>query len=682
VTRSILLHRDEAVWLIKSFDELASIQDSRVFWNQSVAGFPRILGQQCSNRHGFFLLVEEYEGRKKSGSILVPKGRYGEGWERFELELRLVISHLQADQSRVTKQTSAPKVPLAGTKSETRRSFAEVLTSSLPVSEEPFGPSSQPLARIPRWLEASKETGKKKVQFQVQAPFKDFCAHAKAPAIPAHASSALPLKAANDSLTREIFPVKALKKNSAPVSRALGRSHVSFPRREAAGSANTSASASRNVFSGDRLGVRRLRESLAALHEEIGHCLMDLLLLEEGPPDIRQKHFASHAFPKTQQASMGSKVTRPISKKSVSTSSVLNSSEAAHVSKSKAPLGFPIKKPKITVKAKAGSCLRPIPTPLFSLHVGASTSAAHQVRKDMDSGVSAFGSGSDHSSRVYQRRKSGISKAVWTRKQGQFPVVGQSLRSEKSENSPRLNLPEVVTCGGEGEGAAAALQVDGGSLIVNKTTEEGEQVSGVLPDLLVTSCPCNEMDVPAMGTSSVTKVLENNNMQMVICEPVLVGYQVESCLREDSGVTDEGETLFDSGAQDLRSGLLLELEVKNSNEEGESGAPLEITHLAAKGGEKHRVSPRWVVEKVMSCYQSIGLSCEGFEDRMLAMFEEIEAAGERSLASPKTLYPSNQGAKGKRELNRLAWSMSYEKKGVLSARGRTKGRGLSCSYDA
>jgi hypothetical protein len=378
---------------------------------------------------------------------------------------------------------------------------------------------------------------------------------------------------------------------------------------------------------------------------------------------------------------MGSKATRPISKKSVSTSSVLNSSEAAHVSKGKTPLGFPIKKPKLIVKAKAGSCLRPIPTPLFSLHAGASTSAAHQVLKDMDSGVSALGSGSDHSSRVYQRRKSGISKAVWTRKQGQFPVVGQSLRCEKPENTLRLNLPEVVSCGGEGEGAAVALQVDGGSLNINKTTEVGEQVSGVLLDHLVTGCTCNEMDFPAVGTSSVTKMLENNNMQMVICEPVLVGNQVESCHRGDTGVTDEGEALFDRGAQDFRSGLLLEL-VKNSNEEGESGAPLEITPLAAKGGEKNRVSPRWVVEKVMSCYHSIGLSCEGFEDRMLAMFEEIEAAGERSLASPKTLYPSNQGAKGQRELNRLAWSINYEKKRVLSARGRTKGRGSSCSYDA
>jgi hypothetical protein len=268
------------------------------------------------------------------------------------------------------------------------------------------------------------------------------------------------------------------------------------------------------------------------------------------------------------------------------------------------------------------------------------------VLKDLDSGVSALGSGTGHSSRVYQRRKSGISKAVWTRKQGQFPVVGPSLRCEKPENTLRLNLPEVVSCGGEGEGAAVALQVDSGSFNINKTTEVGEQDSGVLLDHLVTSCTCNVMDFPAVGSSSVTKMQEKDNLQLVICEPVLVGNQVESCLREDTGVTDEGEALFDRGAQGFRSGLLLELEVNNSKEEGESGAPLEITPLAAKGGEKHRVSPRWVVEKVMSCYQSIGLSCEGFEDRMLAIFEEIEAAGDRSLASPKTLYPSNQGAKG------------------------------------
>jgi hypothetical protein len=79
VTRSILIDKDEAAWLIKSFHDLVTVQDHRVFWNQSVSGFPRILGQQCSNRHSFFLIIEEYEGRRRSGSVLVPKGKLGEG---------------------------------------------------------------------------------------------------------------------------------------------------------------------------------------------------------------------------------------------------------------------------------------------------------------------------------------------------------------------------------------------------------------------------------------------------------------------------------------------------------------------------------------------------------------------------------------------------------------------------
>jgi hypothetical protein len=47
-------------------------------------------------------------------------------------------------------------------------------------------------------------------------------------------------------------------------------------------------------------------------------------------------------------------------------------------------------------------------------------------------------------------------------------------------------MPEVVLCGEEGEDTAVALQVDGGSLKGNIITEVGEQVSGVLPELLVT----------------------------------------------------------------------------------------------------------------------------------------------------------------------------------------------------
>jgi hypothetical protein len=60
VSRSILLDKDEAAWLLIFFHDLVTVKDRRVFWNQSVSGFLRILAQQCSNRHGFFLIIEEY----------------------------------------------------------------------------------------------------------------------------------------------------------------------------------------------------------------------------------------------------------------------------------------------------------------------------------------------------------------------------------------------------------------------------------------------------------------------------------------------------------------------------------------------------------------------------------------------------------------------------------------------
>jgi hypothetical protein len=65
VTRSIHLDKDKEAWLIKSYEELVTMKDSRVFWNQSMPGYPLILAHQCSNRHGFFLVIEEFEGRRK-----------------------------------------------------------------------------------------------------------------------------------------------------------------------------------------------------------------------------------------------------------------------------------------------------------------------------------------------------------------------------------------------------------------------------------------------------------------------------------------------------------------------------------------------------------------------------------------------------------------------------------------
>jgi hypothetical protein len=64
--RSIFLDRDELAWLVRIFEDLVRVEDSRVFWNQSLQGFPRVLAQRCFNIHGGFLVVEEFSGDRRS----------------------------------------------------------------------------------------------------------------------------------------------------------------------------------------------------------------------------------------------------------------------------------------------------------------------------------------------------------------------------------------------------------------------------------------------------------------------------------------------------------------------------------------------------------------------------------------------------------------------------------------
>jgi len=171
---------------------------------------------------------------------------------------------------------------------------------------------------------------------------------------------------------------------------------------------------------------------------------------------------------------------------------------------------------------------------------------------------------------------------------------------------------------------------------------------------------------------------------------------VEKCLWEGTGdkmesgstfkgmVAEEGAHLECSSflLEHSPEGLLLQDKVRDGKGELESYEPIVITPPAVEGEDGQRVSPRWVVERIKRFYPIIGLSCGCFEDRLLALFEEIKAARDLSLAEPKTKYSPSQGVKGQRELNRLAWSINYEKKGDHSGRGRHKGRGPSCLYDA
>jgi hypothetical protein len=141
--RSILLDRDELAWLVRIFEDLVVVEDSRVFWNQSQPGFPRILAQHCFNR---FLVVEEFNSDRKSGSVLIPEGRTSKGWELFGSVLHLAFEHFRVGFKDVVAETEVQ------TGRDSRRRYAEVLAKSLPSLEEPFGVVSGLVARVPRWV--------------------------------------------------------------------------------------------------------------------------------------------------------------------------------------------------------------------------------------------------------------------------------------------------------------------------------------------------------------------------------------------------------------------------------------------------------------------------------------------------------------------------------------------------
>jgi hypothetical protein len=103
---SIFVRRDELAWLIGALEVVVDEEISEIFWDQSRAGCPRLLTKKCSNKHGRFVSIEEFEGRRRNGIILVPEGRYGQGWARLILELDGANSSLwEGRASKAHKET-------------------------------------------------------------------------------------------------------------------------------------------------------------------------------------------------------------------------------------------------------------------------------------------------------------------------------------------------------------------------------------------------------------------------------------------------------------------------------------------------------------------------------------------------------------------------------------------------
>jgi hypothetical protein len=429
----------------------------------------------------------------------------------------------------------------------------------------------------------------------------------------------------------------------------------------------------------------------------------------------------------------------------------------AQLSKGKACLQFPIKRPDLRFMPKERSVLRPIPARQFYSDAGASSSAVQSEVLGLGSAVQPSVSKPVLSGRVYQRRKrrNQCSSAVWRVKAGQHKLdAGISQVKEKEAASAKFGdqdtSPAFKEVQGDGAGELKIVpdtvqqadqadrqlensfpgleseefrQAGFAGTPVAETTEQGERgmvvgnelslaLSAEGGGLLLTPQVNTSQMGDGLGTSGsdvdlviqrkgegmldtvVFSAIEGNvgiDSAAFFGEPLVVNYSWKglgdfrgsgsSCVcvtAEECDHIDYPSMLLEHF---LEGPMLLD---KTSDGEGELECfePLVIAPLAVEVEDRRRVSPRWVVERIKKFYPIIGLSCGRFEDRLLALFEEIEEARDLSLADSKTKVSPAQGMKGKRELNRLTWSMNYEKKGAQSDRGRLKGRGSARFYDA
>jgi hypothetical protein len=201
--RSILQNRNETAWLNGSFEKLVAVRDSRVFWNQSSLGYPRILAQRHSNRHGYFLVLEEFEGGRRTSSVLMPEGKFGVEWTRFAFELCLAKDFVHTGQD-------------GGYRKEVlcRGSGRDVTAV-----DKCFGAPSELLTRVPSWLrdstkKSSRVTAKNQSKLGTHAPTKVFRTPAKSFKVPAKPTAWHPPVLGEKN---QKMPVKTVFQAKAPI---------------------------------------------------------------------------------------------------------------------------------------------------------------------------------------------------------------------------------------------------------------------------------------------------------------------------------------------------------------------------------------------------------------------------------------------------------------------------------
>jgi hypothetical protein len=149
-------------------------------------------------------------------------------------------------------------------------------------------------------------------------------------------------------------------------------------------------------------------------------------------------------------------------------------------------------------------------------------------------------------------------------------------------------------------------------------------------------------------------------------------------------ISREPEGLKEMSSDVIQSGFSSEIVEGGGGDDVEGIGPISVIPLAVEMDKDSNlnVSLGWVMERVNGYYKLVGVSCDQFEDKLLAMFEQIEATRTQSLADSWAMVTTASGVKGQREIKRLDCSINYDKKGEQSNRRRGKGRGVTCVNEA
>ena len=73
------MNRAKLAWLAGIVKEVLVVESLEVFWDQSRAGYPRIITKKCANKHGRCMTIEEFDGRRRCGAVLISEGQSGQG---------------------------------------------------------------------------------------------------------------------------------------------------------------------------------------------------------------------------------------------------------------------------------------------------------------------------------------------------------------------------------------------------------------------------------------------------------------------------------------------------------------------------------------------------------------------------------------------------------------------------